>query len=355
VSTSPVSSTNWDSVKKNTTLKQSCLKQAHQLIRSVRCPLLICHVAPDGDAVGSLTGLGRALHQMGLEPTLACSDPIPARFNYLPGVQTVVQEIGEGEEVSFDLVISLDCSDVERMGNFSPMPTLGSTPLLNIDHHLTNSHFGDVNLVDRHASSTAEIVFRLLEHMAIPLDAEIATALLTGIVTDTRGFRTSNVTIQVMETALRLMQAGASLPRIIRHSLNRRSTAAIRLWGAAMSQLQIEDRVFWVSLPLAMRRAVDYTSNGDAGLASFLVSAEEADVAAVFVEREDGRVEVGLRAVPGFDVAQVALQFGGGGHALAAGCDLPGPLEEAQTRVLLALRASLARQRRSHHGDARRA
>jgi phosphoesterase RecJ-like protein len=329
--------------------KSKTLKQASELIQSAHRPLLMCHIAPDGDAIGSLIGLGRALQQMGLEPTMACSDPIPSRFNYIPGVESAVQDIRD----TFDLIISLDCSDLRRLGRFSSVPTSGSAPLLNVDHHMTNLKFGTVNLVDPHASSTAEVVLRLLEYMAVPLDAEMATCLLAGIVTDTRGFRTSNVTVQVMEAALRLIKAGASLPYITHHGLNLRPTVAILLWRAALALLQIEDRVIWTSIPLAMRRATGYTGDGDAGLASFLVSAEDADVAVVFVEREDGGIEVGLRAVPGLDVARVALQLGGGGHALAAGCTLTGPLEDAEAQVLAALRTDLARQRhaRDAHGE----
>jgi phosphoesterase RecJ-like protein len=324
--------------------KNATLRQASQLIRSAHRPLVICHVSPDGDAVGSLTGLGRALRQMDLEPILACPDPIPTRFDFIPGSEAIVQDVN----TSFDLVISVDCSDLERLGHFPQTPTFESVPLLNIDHHVTNLNFGAVNLVDVQASSTAEVVLRLLEHMAVPLDAELSTCLLTGIVADTRGFRTNNVTIQVMETALKLMKAGAPLPEIAHHSLDRRSTAVVRLWGEALSQLHIEDRVLWTSIPLEKRRAVGYVGNGDAGLVNFLVSADDADAAVVFVEQEDGRIEVGLRARVGFDVAQVALQFGGGGHALAAGCNLPGPLEEAQDCLLAALQTDLARRRESH-------
>jgi phosphoesterase RecJ-like protein len=120
------------------------------------------------------------------------------------------------------------------------------------------------------------------------------------------------------------------------------------LWGAALARLRVDDGVIWTSIPLAMRRAVNYMGNSDTGLVSFLASADDADVAVIFNEREDGRVEVGLRAMPGFDVAQVALQFGGGGHALASGCTISGPLEEAQDRFLAALHADLARQRQKH-------
>ncbi|MCP4542558.1 MAG: bifunctional oligoribonuclease/PAP phosphatase NrnA [Chloroflexi bacterium] len=314
-------------------MQVAALKQASQLVQSSHYPLLICHVAPDGDAVGSLVGLGRALRQMGLDPILACTDPIPAKFNYIPSIETVVREISD----PFDLIISLDCSDLERLGRFVQIPAFESAPLLNIDHHITNLNFGDVNLVDDHASSTAEVVLGLLEYMAIPIDSELATCLLTGIVTDTRGFRTSNVNAQVMEAALRLMNAGASLPYITQHSLDCRPTTALLLWRESLSSLQIDDRIARATISQTMRRAAGYLGNGDAGLVSFLISADDADVAVVFVEREIGRVEVSLRAVPGYDVAQVALQFGGGGHALAAGCSFFGSLEEAQTQILAAL------------------
>jgi phosphoesterase RecJ-like protein len=342
------SSTTPPMAKKNTTpeqggLTQASLERAHQLIKSARRPLLICHISPDGDAVGSMVGLGRVLRQMGLSPTMACSDSIPDTLDYIPDTEEIVSEVA----VPFDLVIALDSSDIERLGHFPKLPGFADVPLLNIDHHLTNLNYGDVNLVDSRASSTAEIVLRLLEAMAAPLDADTAIALLVGIVGDTRGFRTNNVTPQVMEAALRLMKAGASLPYVSLHTLDSRPIAAVRLWGVALSQLQIEDRVIWVGISLAARHETGYTDTGDASLVSFLISAQDADAAAVFVEREDGCIEVGLRAKPGFDVAQVALQFGGGGHALAAGCTLPGPIEEAQARLLAVLKASLAKQRRT--------
>ena len=181
----------WHSVKATRVNKNRTLKQASQLIQSAHRPLLICHLAPDGDAIGSMVGLCLALRRMGMEPTMACSDPVLARFSYVTDTKSVVQRV----DTPFDLVITLDCSDLERLGHLAQIRRFGDSPLLNIDHHLTNLNFGDVNLVDAYASSTAEIVFRLLEYMAVPLDTAIATGLLTGIVTDTRGFRTSNVTV----------------------------------------------------------------------------------------------------------------------------------------------------------------
>jgi phosphoesterase RecJ-like protein len=220
--------------------------------------------------------------------------------------------------------------------------------LVNIDHHVTNVEFGDVNLVDPGASSTCEMLLRLLDQLDVPLDEVLATCLLVGIVADTRGFRTNNVTPQVMAAALRLMEAGASLPHVSQHSLDSRPMAVISLWGAALSCVRLAGGIIWSRMPLAMRREIGYRGDGDAGLASFLLSADEADVSVVFVEQDSGRIEVGMRAVPGFSVAEFALRFGGGGHALAAGFDVPGPLDEAETRVLEALQVDLARQRAGH-------
>lgn len=321
--------------------KKTTLRQASQLIRRAHRPLLVCHVAPDGDALGSLTGLHRALQQMDRSPIAACEDPIPSRFDYVPGVEAIVRDV----IAPFDLVVALDCSDLRRMGVFPELPHFSEHPLINIDHHVTNVQFGDVNVVDATASSTAEVLLNLLDFMGIQLDDRLATSLLVGIVTDTRGFRTNNVTPRVLEAALRLMEAGASLPYVSQYGLDQRPMVAVRLWGDALSRLGFEDGIIWTSVPLEMRREIGYQGNGDAGLASFLVSADEADVSAVFVEQEDGSIDVGMRAVPGFDVAQFALRFGGGGHALAAGFGIDGPLEDARERVLDALQIDVAQQR----------
>jgi phosphoesterase RecJ-like protein len=184
--------------------------------------------------------------------------------------------------------------------------------------------------------------------MATPVDNDTATCLLTGIVTDTRGFRTSNVTTGTMAAALRLMRAGGALTLVTRQALNRHSVPMIHVWGAALSRATVEERILWTAIPLEAARAVSYQGDGDAGLASFLADVEDTDAVAVFVEREHGHVEVGLRASPGFDVSRVALHFGGGGHALAAGCSLIGPLEQAQRSVLAALHADFALQRQRH-------
>jgi phosphoesterase RecJ-like protein len=327
-------------------IPKTSLQKASDLIASSEHPLLICHVAPDGDAIGSLLGLGQALLQIGKRPLLACADPIPTQYHFLTGTEKVLRESDE----LFDLVITLDCSDLQRVGHFVQMPRFSVQPLLNIDHHVTNLNFGTVNIVSFEASSTAEIVLELLDYLQISVNTDLGISLLTGILTDTKGLRTSNVTVGVVEAVLRLMRTGASVPYIIHNTLDNRPTSAMKLWGLALAQLQLEDRVVWTSISQAMRETVRYTGNGDAGLANYLISAQDADAAVVFSELEDGHVEVSMRADPGFDVSQVALELGGGGHALASGCTIPSPLDAAQKQVLLLLKNSLERQRQINAG-----
>ena len=292
--------------------------------------LAICHVSPDGDAIGSLLGLGLALQKMGKRVVMACSDPVPVMYRHLPHWDEIVRS----PSGDFDLVVSLDCSDLERLGKAYDAAALAGVPIVNIDHHATNVNFGVVNWVDTTAAATAQMLARLLDVLGVPLDREIATCLLNGILTDTLGFRTPSTTPQVMETAIELMNAGASLSQLADRIFNHRPLATIRMWSMALQNLHLEGRVLWSQITQDIRRYVGYEENGDAGLVNFLNTANEADIAVVFDEMADGRVNVSMRAGPGYDVSQVALALGGGGHPQAAGCTLFGPLEEVREKVL---------------------
>jgi len=323
------------------------LRQSRHLLSETRRPLLVTHVAPDGDAIGSLLGMGWTLLAQGRSPTLACQDALPRRFAFLPGFEKVVQVPPSGP---YDLLIVLDCSDLDRIGQISEIVSR-DLPVLNIDHHVTNTRFGTVDLVAEDAVSTTHLLYHLIRGLDSPLDERIATCLLTGLVTDTRGFRTANVTPEILRIAVELMEAGAPLTTITRNGLDRRSLATLRLWGAGLARLQSADGIIWTTLPVSVQQTIGHDGYGDAGLANLLIGAEEARVAVVFTEQPNGEIDVGFRAAPGFDVSRIALQLGGGGHALAAGCRVPGPLEAAQRQVLALLRKDLARQREQVSSD----
>jgi bifunctional oligoribonuclease and PAP phosphatase NrnA len=291
--------------------------------------LLLTHVVPDGDAIGSLLGLGALLRDRGKDVTLACSDPVPGLYGWLPGTAGIVAR-GNGR---FDLVICLDCSDPKRMGQ-AYSEDLKSVPLINIDHHITNTRFGLLNWVDPAAVATAQMILALAEHKAWPITVDVATCLLTGLVTDTRSFRTPNTDQASMQAALGLMEAGASLPDITRRALDQRPLAVIRLWGQAIERCQLERGVLWTEVTRDQRQSWALDGNSESGLANFLSSVREATVVVVFAEQDNGLVDVGLRAVPGTSVAEVALRLGGGGHPQAAGCTLAGDLAYVKRVVL---------------------
>jgi len=311
-----------------------------QFIRRAQNILVICHVMPDGDAIGSLLGLGWALHKLGKEHTLACVDPVPDSFAYLPGSETIVAH----PEGNYDLVIGLDCSDLKRLGDAYDQNSLRGVPIINIDHHITNVGFGSVNWVDPDSAATAQMVLTLIERLEVPLDPTMATCLLNGIVTDTRGFRTPNTTPAVMEAATKLMTARASLPEITEQVFNRRPLAVVRLWGKALSAVQLDGPIIWTEISQAMRQECGLGSDSDDGLVSFLTSVCEADVGIVFTEKDDGTIGVSMRSMPGIDISGVAMRLGGGGHPQAAGCNLNSSLAEARERVLAELRHSLLEQ-----------
>lgn len=312
------------------------------LLDSSQRILLICHVAPDGDAIGSLLGMKWLLESLGKDIVAGCHDGVPGSLRFLPGWRAVVTQ---APDYAVDLVVCLDSSDRGRLGQLYQHNSHAKIPLLNIDHHVTNLHYGDLNLVDERAASTAEIVYDIARTLAWPLGQEAAQCLLTGVVTDTRGFRTPNVTANTLGVAKALMDAGASLTLITDNVLERRTLSSICLWGRALSEFRRQGRIIWTAIPLTMREACQGTEQSDTGLVNFLLAAEDIDIAAVFSERSDGTVDVGMRAVPGLDVAQVALDLGGGGHPQAAGCNLTMSLAEAQELVLAELKAALADRR----------
>ena len=238
---------------------------------------------------------------------------------------------------SIECVIALDCGDEQRLGAIWANLPEPKPFLINIDHHISNTRFGQINWVDPSAASTAELVLQLIDQLGVTLNQDIATCLLYGIVGDTLGFRTPNTTPLQLQYAERCMEAGASLNDSIAHQFNRRSQALICLWGKALNALKVKDRIAYTPISKAMRDACGMGTT-ELGLCSFLISMNEVDRAAVLLERDDGRIEISMRAKPGFNVSNAAVALGGGGHPLAAGTTIDGPLDTAVKQVLSALR-----------------
>jgi phosphoesterase RecJ-like protein len=290
--------------------------------------LIASHVRPDGDAVGALLGLGLALQDSGKKVQMVLADGVPSSFKPLEGADQIMTAI----QGKFDTFITVDCADFKRTGK--PFEAIGQ-PDINIDHHVTNEKFGRINLIEGEEVATSAILTNHLPVWGLHITKPIAAALLTGIITDTLGFRTSNVTPESMRQAAVLMETGVDMPELYMRGLVRRSYAATRYWGGGLSKLSRKNGIVWGTLTLEDRKGAGYSGNDDADLINIISAIDGFKVGMIFVEQSDHRVKISWRALePGIDVSPIAKFFGGGGHAAAAGADVDGTLEEVQTQAL---------------------
>jgi phosphoesterase RecJ-like protein len=304
--------------------------EARRMIDAANRVFLISHVDPDGDTIGSTLALAHALSKMGKGFSLACSDPVPQILSFLPGVE----QFGTPEVTDHDLIITVDVSDAGRLGPAYQHVASLPTPILNIDHHVTNTRFGTVNLVSSDSASTAEIVFDLLQELGVPLDRDLATCLLTGIVTDTRSFSTSSTTPRSLEVSSKLVRAGASLLEVNENYYKSKRLSTLRLWGRILDQAQLEGELVWSVNTVEMREDCRADSSDGDGIVNLLATVREASAAIVFIEKDSQHVEISMRSRPGVDVSPIAVHFGGGGHPQAAGAMLVGYLDQVITKVL---------------------
>jgi len=304
------------------------------LVDRAECILIISHIRPDGDAVGSLLGLGLILEDLGKEVNLVLEDGVPKVFYHLTGYDRVYKAAAG----VYDLIIVVDSSDIDRIGDV--LDEYGE-PDVNIDHHPTNTQFASLNMVVEDAVATVEIIFDLARELEYPISLSAAEALLTGLLTDSLGFRTSNSSPRTLRIAAELQEMGANLPELYRKAMLEKSYEAIRYWGKGLGRMEKQDRLAWTSLNLKDRQETDYTGRDDADLVNVLTRIRDVDISVVFVEQKDGTVKVSWRSKPGFDVSLIATQFGGGGHKPAAGADIKGSLEHVQADVLEATRKAL--------------
>jgi phosphoesterase RecJ-like protein len=289
--------------------------------------LIVSHIRPDGDAVGSLLGLGLSLQARGKIVQMVIDDGVPSSFRHLNGSE-MVRNHPEGE---FDLCITLDCSDLMRTGE----ALVGyGTPDINIDHHATNMNFGRINFVDTQAVSTTEIIIDHLQDWGLPINLDIANALLTGLITDTIGFRTANITPKALRMAARMMETGSDLSRLYHQALLTKSFQALRFWGSGLTTLERDGPVVWTTLTMADRIAAGYGGRDDADLINLLSAIEDAEIWIIFVEQPNGNIKVSWRSQPGIDVSKVAMGFGGGGHPAASGAEISGSIDQVRTQVL---------------------
>ncbi len=294
--------------------------------------LVIAHQNPDGDAIGSLLGMGHYLRLVKTEHTLFCLTPPPDYLRFLPDIENISSDEKMLTAKEHDLVIILDSGDLAYAGIERHFRKLKGLPLvINIDHHPTNQQFGHLNLVHPKASSTAEIIFHFFDYFRIPITKEVATHLLTGILTDTGSFSNLATTPSSMEVASRLLTHGARVKEIMNYTLKNKSLTQLQLWGRALSRLKVNQQTGIVTTVLTIKdfRELGIDDDSSEGISNFLNNVENAKAIIVFREKSDGTIKASLRTTkPNVDVSNIAKFFGGGGHKKAAGFTIKGTLQE---------------------------
>ena len=309
--------------------------RARSLIQSARTIDVVGHIRPDGDAIGSTLALSLSLLQAGKQARPVLSDGVPPRFEFLPGAEKIQQSLDR----QADLWIVVDSSSLDRIG----IDELANhrIPDLNIDHHPTNTMFAKLNLVEDSAAATAEILSECIEPLGLTFTTPVATNLLAGILTDTLGFRTSNVTPHTLENAANLMALGADLNQLYQKLLLDQSFEAARYWSAGLTNLVREGLLVWTQLRIDDRHETGYPANDDAELINWLSSLEKTHIIVVFLEQPGQKTKVSWRSRDGVDVSKIAEGFGGGGHKAAAGAMIDNEIDNVIDKVLSATRLEL--------------
>lgn len=289
--------------------------------------VLTSHARPDGDAVGSSLGFSQILRSMGKQAEVVLRDGVPRIYHSLPYADKVVK--AERVNGNYQAAIILECDSIQR----TRLQGLEDRFLINIDHHASARPFAHVNWIDPKAVATAEMIYRLAREAGVQISAEIATCLYTAVLTDTGSFMFAGTDEHTFELARELVLAGADPARCARNIYFGHSTAKMRLLGAALSKLQREGPLGWISVSQEQMERCQAREEDCEGLVNYALSIHDVEVAAFFRELPDGRFRVSLRSKGGYDVAAIAQRFGGGGHRCASGCSLDGPLSAAAEAI----------------------
>jgi phosphoesterase RecJ-like protein len=311
-----------------------------QRIKAADRILVASHAEPDGDAVGSLLALGLALEKIGKRTTLYNASVIPAVYQFLPGVARITRRMPAAD--GCDAAIILDCGDLSRIG--PDWPEAAKIPvIINIDHHITNTRFGHAQVIDGDACATAEIVHRLIPLLGVEFDRDIATAVYTGILTDTGSFRFSNTNAAAFAIGHAMTKRGVDPYHVAQHVFGSYSLGRIKLLNLALNSIEISPngKLSIMTITRGMLAETGTQPEDVDGLINYARRIEAVRVAALIQEQGEAdatgggrsRFHVSLRSDGTVDVAAWAGSFGGGGHLSAAGFQVESTLEQIKAQM----------------------
>jgi phosphoesterase RecJ-like protein len=316
------------------------LKKIADEIKNKESFLISTHLNPDGDAIGSELALGICLANLGKEATIFNQNNTPRIYRFLPHSEKIVHQIDNSRD--YDLVFIVDCSDLERGGeDFEKI--ISKNKIINIDHHLTNKLFGELNLVDINASATGELIYRVLREIPAKITLPIALNIYTAILTDTGSFHYPNTTAKSLEIAGEMIKIGVDPWRVAEAVYENNSLAQLRLMGLALNTIEVSDGGMIGSMVVYkdMFRQTGTTSEDTEDFVNYLRSLSKIKVAVFLKEISEECFKLSLRSKGELDVAEIAGQFGGGGHQNAAGFTIRGDLTEIKEKVFRVIRKKL--------------
>lgn len=309
-------------------------------LRTSRNVLIVCHVGPDGDCIGSALALALALDAIGVPVIVGSADGVPETLRFLPGSERIVSVPPVDP---FETSVAVECSTPERGGSFGPA-LMSARTIINLDHHLMNSEFGTIVYWDTTAAAAGEQVYEIIRALDVPVTPDIAECVLAAVVTDTGVFRFPNTTPKVLRLAADLIELGASTHRIVEQVYEVRSPGSVRLLGQALAAMRLahNGQTAWTVVTPPMLADSGALPEDTTGIAGALRQIAGVRVALMFEQTADG-IRVSIRSRDGARSNVIAEVLGGGGHAGAAGFTQQGTLDDVVARTLVEVQQELSR------------
>jgi bifunctional oligoribonuclease and PAP phosphatase NrnA len=317
---------------------EDCLDEIRAVINDAQHIVCLAHKDADADSLGSALGFALALRAMGKTPHPVVPDPLPQMLTFLPGY-----ELLEDAPEHIDAVFTFDCATVGRFGEKRALIDPARYPVVNIDHHLSNSRYGSVNVVEADASASGQVVYRLLIGLGARITPDVATNLYAALLTDTGGFRHENTNEAVLRLGADLVQLGADPAWVALKSYKSREVSTLRLEALAVAAVRAEGegRLIWSEVTQTMLAEAGADMQQSEGVIDTLQSVDTMLLAVLFKENSPGLTKISVRSRGDLDATEICIPFGGGGHRRAAGAELKLPLAQAEAAVLPIAREAL--------------
>lgn len=320
------------------------LKEAAAAVKKNKSFLITSHLNPEGDALGSELAFYRMLKKLGKEAVIVNEDRLSPEYGFLPGVNNI-KTIGRGvKNIKFDCFVILDCSGYKRCGQVYKL-NADRKPVLNIDHHISNEYFADINWVEPAASSCSEMIYKLCKKLRVPLNKQMAMSLYTGILTDTGSFRYRNTAESTHRMAAELLKHGLDVAWIYKNIYENIPLADMKLLSRILPALRCDfkGRVAWLQVKHGLLKGKKISFDLSEHLLSFARAIKGVEVAVLFKENlgVKNEIRVNFRSQGKVDVNKVAQFFGGGGHKSASGATIRGRIEEVRRKVLAKIKENL--------------